>query len=200
MKNKIRIALIDDHQLFLDGLTTLLQQEKDFEIIYTSTKATDFVVQLKDLAVDILIVDISMPEMNGLELINEIKQQELLLKIIVLSSYANSIDSSFVDAALLKEISEKELFTTIRTVYNDTYKQKGNMQNFNFIHSSFLSKREKQIINLIGEGLTVNEIANKIVLSKHTIETHKKNIFFKLGVINNAQLIKKSMVLGIIDV
>ncbi|WP_353164622.1 response regulator transcription factor [Empedobacter brevis] len=200
MKNKIRIALIDDHQLFLDGLTTLLQQEKDFEIIYTSTKATDFVVQLKDLAVDILIVDISMPEMNGLELINEIKQQELLLKIIVLSSYANSIDSSFVDAALLKEISEKELFTTIRTVYNDTYKQKGNMQNFNVIHSSFLSKREKQIINLIGEGLTVNEIANKIVLSKHTIETHKKNIFFKLGVINNAQLIKKSMVLGIIDV
>lgn len=122
MKNKIRIALIDDHQLFLDGLTTLLQQEKDFEIIYTSTKATDFVVQLKDLAVDILIVDISMPEMNGLELINEIKQQEFLLKIIVLSSYANSIDSSFIDAALLKEISEKELFTTIRTVYNDTYK------------------------------------------------------------------------------
>lgn len=200
MKNKIRIALIDDHQLFLDGLTTLLQQEKDFEIIYTSTKATDFVVQLKDLAVDILIVDISMPEMNGLELINEIKQQEFLLKIIVLSSYANSIDSSFIDAALLKEISEKELFTTIRTVYNDTYKQKGNMQNFNVIHSSFLSKREKQIINLIGEGLTVNEIANKIVLSKHTIETHKKNIFFKLGVINNGQLIKKSMVLGIIDV
>lgn len=200
MKNKIRIALIDDHQLFLDGLTTLLQQEKDFEIIYTSTKATDFVVQLKNLAVDILIVDISMPEMNGLELINEIKQQEFLLKIIVLSSYANSIDSSFIDAALLKEISEKELFTTIRTVYNDTYKQKGNMQNFNVIHSSFLSKREKQIINLIGEGLTVNEIANKIVLSKHTIETHKKNIFFKLGVINNAQLIKKSMVLGIIDV
>lgn len=200
MKNKIRIALIDDHQLFLDGLTTLLQQEKDFEIIYTSTKATDFVVQLKDLAVDILIVDISMPEMNGLELINEIKQQEFLLKIIVLSSYANSIDSSFIDAALLKEISEKELFTTIRTVYNDTYKQKGNMQNFNTIHSSFLSKREKQIINLIGEGLTVNEIANKIVLSKHTIETHKKNIFFKLGVTNNAHLIKKSMVLGIIDV
>ena len=200
MKNKIRIALIDDHQLFLDGLTTLLQQEKDFEIIYTSTKATDFVVQLKDLAVDILIVDISMPEMNGLELINEIKQQEFLLKIIVLSSYANSIDSSFIDAALLKEISEKELFTTIRTVYNDTYKQKGNMQNFNVIHSSFLSKREKQIINLIGEGLTANEIANKIVLSKHTVETHKKNIFFKLGVTNNAQLIKKAMVLGIIDV
>lgn len=200
MKNKIRIALIDDHQLFLDGLTTLFQQEKDFEIIYTSTKATDFVVQLKDLAVDILIVDISMAEMNGLELINEIKQQEHLLKIIILSSYANSIDSSFVDAALLKEISEKELFTTIRTVYNDTYKQKGNMKNFNVIHSSFLSKREKQIINLIGEGLTVNEIANKIVLSKHTVETHKKNIFFKLGVTNNAQLIKKAMVLGIIDV
>jgi len=63
-----------------------------------------------------------------------------------------------------------------------------------------LSKREKQIVNLIGEGLTVNEIANKIVLSKHTVETHKKNIFFKLEVTNNAQLIKKAMVLGIIDV
>ncbi|QES92016.1 response regulator [Empedobacter brevis] len=65
------------------------------------------------------MVDILMPEMNGLELINEIKQQEFLLKIIVLSSYANSIDSSFVDAALLKEISEKnylqrfELFIVI---------------------------------------------------------------------------------------
>ncbi|WP_312311637.1 response regulator transcription factor [Empedobacter brevis] len=63
-----------------------------------------------------------------------------------------------------------------------------------------MSKREKQIVNLIGEGLTVNEIANKIVLSKHTVETHKKNIFFKLEVTNNAQLIKKAMVLGIIDV
>ncbi|MDH0673350.1 helix-turn-helix transcriptional regulator [Empedobacter brevis] len=64
------------------------------------------------------------------------------------------------------------------------------MQNLNVIHSFLLSKREKQIINLIGEGLTVNEIENKIVLSKHTIETHKKNIFYKLGVTNNAQLIK----------
>jgi len=67
------------------------------------------------------------------------------------------------------------------------------------IFSSFLSKREKEIVNLIAIGLTVHEMADKTFLSKHTIETHKKNIFLKLEVTNNAELIKKAMMLGIIE-
>lgn len=195
---KIRIGLVDDHQLFLDGLIRLLEQEDDFEIVFSTTKAINLLDKLNDVLIDILIVDISMPDINGLELIHKIRDQFFLGKIIVISSYANSIDKSCVDAALLKEVSKKELFETIKSVYNETYKKHDNLLD-TIIFSSFLSKREKEIVNLIAIGLTVHEIADKTFLSKHTIETHKKNIFLKLEVSNNAELIKKAMILGIIE-
>ncbi|QLL59694.1 MULTISPECIES: response regulator transcription factor [Empedobacter] len=196
---KIRIGLVDDHQLFLDGLIRLLEQEDDFEIVFSTTKAINLLDKLNDVLIDILIVDISMPDINGLELIHKIRDQFFLGKIIVISSYANSIDKSCVDAALLKEVSKKELFETIKSVHNETYKKHDNVLGTTSIFSSFLSKREKEIVNLIAIGLTVHEMADKTFLSKHTIETHKKNIFLKLEVTNNAELIKKAMMLGIIE-
>ena len=99
---KIRIGLVDDHQLFLDGLIRLLEQEDDFEIVFSTTKAINLLDKLNDVLIDILIVDISMPDINGLELIHKIRDQFFLGKIIVISSYANRIDKSCVDAALLK--------------------------------------------------------------------------------------------------
>ena len=199
MEKKIRIGLIDDHQLFLDGLTRLIEQENDFKIVYSTTKAINLLDKLNDLFIDILIVDISMPDINGLELIHKIKNHRFIGKIIVLSSYANNIDKSCVDAVLLKEIAKNELFDTIRSVHYETYKKKDRLLDSSIIHFSFLSKREKEIVNLIAAGFTVNEIAHKTVLSKHTIETHKKNIFLKLEVSNNAELTKKAMMLGIIQ-
>lgn len=199
MKDKIKLALIDDHQIFLEGLKNLLNQEKDLEVIYVTNKAIDFIQTINHHVFDILIVDISMPELNGLELIEELKKKDFSPHIIVLSSYAEAINEELVDAAVLKEISNSELIKIIREVYNGSYKKKKTSSTIK-INSTFLSSREKEIINCVAEGKTVNEIASQLVLSKHTIESHKKNIFLKLEISNNAELIKKAMMLGIIKI
>lgn len=199
MKDKIKLALIDDHQIFLEGLKNLLNQEKDLEVIYVTNKAIDFIQTINHHVFDILIVDISMPELNGLELIEELKKKDFSPHIIVLSSYAEAINEELVDAAILKEISNSELIKIIREVYNGSYKKKKTSSTIK-INSTFLSSREKEIINCVAEGKTVNEIASQLVLSKHTIESHKKNIFLKLEISNNAELIKKAMMLGIIKI
>lgn len=196
MKTEIKIALVDDHQIFLEGLKNLLQQENDFKIVYTANKAIDFIKSIDNLIIDVLIVDVSMPDMNGLELINEIKKKQFSGRIIVLSSYANNIDDKFVDAAVLKEVSNKELINIVRAVFKGTYKKENDHKTAKIINPALLSSREKEIVNLIADGLTVIEIAEKITLSKYTVETHKKNIFLKLNVTNNAELIKKAIILG----
>ncbi|SFM66607.1 DNA-binding response regulator, NarL/FixJ family, contains REC and HTH domains [Algoriella xinjiangensis] len=196
MKTEIKIALVDDHQIFLEGLKNLLQQENDFKIVYTANKAIDFIKSIDNLIIDILIVDVSMPDMNGLELINEIKKKQFSGRIIVLSSYANNIDDKLVDAAVLKEVSNKELIAVVRAVFKGTYKKENDHKTTKIINPALLSSREKEIVNLIADGLTVIEIAEKIALSKYTVETHKKNIFLKLNVTNNAELIKKAIILG----
>ncbi|TGN26647.1 response regulator [Empedobacter tilapiae] len=137
MEKKIRTGLIDDHQLFLDGLKRLIEQENDFKIVYSTTKAINLLDKLNDLFIDILIVDISMPDVNGLGLIHKIKNHRFIGKIIVLSSYANNIDKSCVDAVLLKEVAKNELFDTIRSVHYETYKKKDRLLDSSIIYFFF---------------------------------------------------------------
>lgn len=197
----IRIAIIDDHQMFLDGIQSVLSAEPDFLVTFTDVSAKSALLKIKQQPPDLVITDISMPELNGIEFIKIVKNHFPDIKILVLSMFENLQTFDDMDGYLLKETDKSTLIDAVRAiVLNDEkiFTTKENKNNtFEFRHS-LLSDREKQIIQLIAEEFTTEEIAEKLFVSKGTIETHRKNIFFKLQVRNIAGLIKKAVYLGIV--
>lgn len=203
MKTKIKIAIIDDHLIFLKGLTMLLEKDENFEIIYAHNNYSDLLKNIILQEPDILITDISMPEINGIELSKMVRKYYPTIKIMVMSSYSNMVSASDVEGYLLKDTDSEVLTESIKKiVWNNEkvfYKDCQTVEKYNF-NKNIVSKREKEIIDFIGKGYITDEIAEKLCISKHTVETHRKNIFNKLQVNNIAALIKKSITLGLIDV
>lgn len=197
----ITIGIVDDHKMFLDGLISVLSNEPGFEIIFGENTAEDALKKIKENQPDIIITDISMPKMNGLELIKILNKDFPSVKILVVSMFNNMQSIKNIDGFLLKETDKQQLIDAISGIVLR------NERHFNGIssdHSSFefsksiLSKREKEIIKLIAQEFTTDEIAFKLNISKNTIETHRKNIFLKLQVKNIAGLIYKAVQLGVI--
>jgi len=203
MKNTIKIAVIDDHLIFLKGLVMLLEQDENLEVIYALNNHADLLNNIKTQTPDLLITDISMPEINGVELCKIIRKQYPEIKILVMSSYSNTISSTDIDGYLLKDTDPETLIESIKKIVSKNekvfYKDFQKVENFDF-NKNIVSKREKEIINYISKGKTTEEIAEKLCISKRTVETHRKNIFIKLKVNNTAGLIKTSITLGLIDV
>lgn len=202
MKNTIKIAIIDDHLLFLKGLRMLLEQDGDFEIVHAYDNYSDLLKNIKLQEPDILITDISMPEINGIELSKMVRQIYPSIKILVMSSYSNMMSPKDVDGYLLKDTDSEVLIESIKKIVRNNdkvfYKDFQTVK-FDF-NKNIVSKREKEIIDFISKGFTTDEIAEKLCISKHTVETHRKNIFNKLHVNNIAALVKTSITLGLIDV
>lgn len=197
----ITIGIVDDHKMFLDGLISVLSNEPDFEIAFAENTAKDALLKIKENLPDIIITDISMPQMNGLEFIKILNKDFPAVKILVVSMFNNMQSTKDIDGFLLKETDKQQLIDAISGIVLR------NERHFNGIsadHSLFefsksiLSKREKEIIGLIAKEFTTDEIAFKLNISKNTIETHRKNIFFKLQVKNIAGLIYKAVYLGVI--
>ncbi|GAA4158303.1 response regulator transcription factor [Chryseobacterium ginsenosidimutans] len=203
MKNTIKIAIIDDHLIFLKGLIMLLEQDENFEIIHAYNNYSDLLKNIKLQEPDILITDISMPQINGIELSKMVRKYYPDIKIMVMSSYSNMVSAADVDGYLLKDTDSEILIESIKRIVGKNekvfYKDFQTTEKYDF-NKSIVSKREKEIIDFIGKGYTTDEIAEKLCISKHTVETHRKNIFNKLQVNNIAALIKKSITLGLIDV
>lgn len=199
---KIKIVLLDEHLLFLEGLKASLSTYDFIEVVRTfntANKAFDF---LKKETVDLVITDMSMPELNGIEFIKKLKKERFNLKVMVISSF-NPVhfETNFYDGYLLKDTAITEVVKAIESIvyknipYFHKLMETKNKLNFS---SKILTKREKEIVNLIAKEYTVDEIAALLFLSRHTIETHKKNVFLKLQVKTNVGLVKKAIQLGAI--
>lgn len=197
----IKIIIVDDHKMFLDGLVSVLSSEKNVNILFVENQAKLALLKIKENIPDIVITDISMPEMNGLEFIKILKKEYPEIKILVLSMFENIQSIKNIDGFLLKETDKKELINAINGIvlrdekhFAETTNNKKEIE----FNKSILSKREKEIIRLIAQEHTTEEIADKLNISKHTIEAHRKNIYFKLQVKNTAGLIKIAIQLGVI--
>ena len=156
---------------------------------------------LKIYEPELLITDISMPNMNGIEFIEKVKKQHPYLKILVISMFQQIISRKMIHGFILKEASSEEFIKAIKEIVihgNSYFKDKSNTLIKQTAISS-LTKREKEIVLLIAQEKTVNEIAQDLFLSRMTVETHKKNIFLKLQVKTNAGLIRKALMLGVIN-
>lgn len=202
---KINILLVDDHELILNGLKTLLEQEPDFNIVAIAKNGLEAKGLLQHLKVDIVITDIKMPEMNGLQLAEIIKKQSPSIKVLVLSLYQDiefvkTIIETEAEGYLLKNIEQKELVFAIRHIANDgTYyskeivsilKKEFKDDNKKKLTSHNLSNREIEIVRLICEEYSSIEIAEKLFISKATVDVHRKNILQKVEVKNIVGLIK----------
>jgi DNA-binding NarL/FixJ family response regulator len=198
---KIKIIIVDDHKLFLDGITSVLSNEENIDILFTENKAIEALKKIKNNKPNLIITDISMPEMNGLEFIQIIKKDYPEIKILVLSMFKNLNSFKDIDGFLLKETDSLTLIKTINDIVLLNKKHfvgtENNLDTLDF-KKSILSSREKEIIQLIAQEYTTEEIAEKLIISKHTIEAHRKNIFMKLNVKNIAGLINVAIRLGVI--
>lgn len=203
----IKVLLVDDHRLIRDGIRFYLEKQ-DNEIIIAGEasdgkQALIFLEKNPD-AVDILLTDISMPEMNGVELATEVHKKFPKVKIIALtmikdSQYVKQMLQAGASGYLLKNAREKEIVDAVKTVYEGEsyYAQEATKAIMDFMSKKkqdsdvvAISKREKEVLRLIIDELSNQEIADKLFISIRTVEAHKRNLMEKTGSKTLAGLVK----------
>lgn len=206
MESQLNILIVDDHQMFIDGLMALLRNEKQFNILATANRGKNALEILQSKEIDIVISDISMPEMTGVELTRIIKSQYPEIKVLVLSMYDDreiieDIILSEADGYILKNTGKKELVSALTkigdngTFYSnaviEVLKENRNLQIQEKSPSLIsLSKREEEILELICEEFSSQEIGEKLFISKRTVDVHRKNLLYKTNTKSAVGLIK----------
>ena len=203
MNDKIRVYLADDHELVRRGLTALLSTESDLEIVGVGADGQEAVWQVAELKPDVILLDLQMPRVGGIEAITEIKASDPNARILVLTSFGDDemVFSAIQAGALgylLKDSSPQELVQAIKNVYagllfldpeialkviREINKPLANRQPT----QEPLTVRETEILRLVARGLTNNDIAEQLVVSERTVRTHLSNILAKLHLANRTQ-------------
>lgn len=209
---KLKVLICDDHQIIVDGLKSLVNSIEDFEVVATANNGEEVLKVLKVLSVDIILMDIDMPIMNGLNATTLIKENYNSIKVVILSVHSEqgmikSLIDLGVDGYLLKNSSRDELETAIRQVCSGKeYFSSGVTQsllkknNERFKNTSVdITRREVEILKLIASGLTNKEIGEKLFISHRTVDTHRTNLMRKIDVKNIAGLISFALKQGFVD-
>lgn len=194
----ISVFIVEDHPIVVDGIKTLIQ-DSDFAVFAGSaTTAAQALKLLGNVNADVVLLDINLPDMSGIELCKHIRNKFPVMKILALTTYLQRdfVDKMLSNGALgyiLKNSVPGEILEGIRTVAagekylsNDVTKLVEKQDS----ETLFLSRREIQILSLIAEGYTTKEIAGKLFISVLTVETHRKNLLTKLNARNMASLIR----------
>lgn len=200
----IRLGIADDHQIVIDGLSALLKDKSAVQIVCTANNGKDMLRLLDENEIDILLTDVMMPGMSGLELASEVKYRHPDIKIIALSMNGEGvivdqlINQASIAGYLLKQTDVHELTAAIQKVYNggiyfpDTILNALEAQSRlrQQVDTAHLTQREKEIIALMEKDLSNKQIADQLDISVRTVETHRKNIFRKTGTNNVLSLVK----------
>ncbi|MFY0712144.1 response regulator transcription factor [Seonamhaeicola sp. NFXS20] len=207
----IKLIIADDHELFRNGLKELLKKYKDVNIVALVSNGEALFSQLKKHPnTDIVLLDITMPKMDGFQVLKQLKSLKLAIKPIIISmhdegNYIAKCAKKGAYSYLLKNTDQEELIKAIRMVslgkkyFGPKISEKMiNYMSEQTISENILSKKEKEVLGLISEGLTTKEIATKLFVSTRTIETHRANVIKKLEVKNTAELIKKASEINLI--
>ena len=211
----VRLLLVDDHEIFLEGLTTLLGINPDYKVLGSRTSGQEILEYLKDNEhPDILIADISMPEMSGIELVRHVKKSYPEIKILVLSMHndretISEITMAEAEGYVLKNSDREELFKAIdRIAAGSTYYSNEVMsiilERIRFDHKSdsegiLLTDREQEILQLIAAEKSSEEIADQLFISRRTVETHRKNMLKKTEAGTVVGLLKYGVRMGLIS-
>ncbi len=213
----IRIILADDHAVMRRGLRLVLEEHKDFQVIGEASDGREAVALVEELKPDLVVLDITMPNMNGIEAARQISEKQAGVSIVVLSMHS---DESYVLRALkagargylLKESAESDLILAIRSVsagkaffspavsrllVEDYVRQ---LQDKDIEDSyELLTQRERELLQLIAEGKSNKDVANMLNLSLYTVETHRGNLMEKLNLHSVPELILYAVRKGVIS-
>lgn len=226
-KEVITIALIDDHKLFREGVKRILSFEPSFEVVAEADDGLEAKEIIKEYQPDIVLMDINMPEMNGIEATKELLQNNPDLKIIILSihedeSYVSHALQTGAQGYLLKEMDTESLMEAIKVVYDggsylhpkvthnlvQEYRKlvKTNEANTNVNEIEYrkplhlLTKRECQVLQLLSEGQSNRKIAETLVISEKTVKNHVSNILQKMDVNDRTQAVVTAIRNGWVEV
>lgn len=203
----MKIILADDHRIIRDGLYELLRKEDDFEIVAMADNGREAYEKVKEYEPDIVVIDVAMPVLNGIEATRKIIALGKKTKVIALSMHNDRrfIDEMFRAGAsgyLFKDCAYDELITAIRVVKDQGFYLSSKIMNQvigDFIknlsdedNSAFavLTEREREVLQLIAEGNSTSAIAKTLFIGEKTVETHRRNIMSKLNISNVADLTK----------
>ena len=223
----IKIMLVDDHALVRKGIRSLLEDEEDLEVVAEASSGAEALKKIKVAPPNLIIIDIKMPAMTGIELVQELTRLNLTTRFLMLSMHDSeeyvlqSVDAG-AHGYLLKDASGEEFLKAIHTVCNNSlyfsgdisqylvnrYLQKGKVAsgvvtptpNIAPLPNITLTKRETQILNLAATGMTNQEIADELGKSKRTVEAHRFNLMKKMEVKNLMELIQKGRAMGLLEV
>ena len=209
----LTIAITDDHLLVINGLKAMVNQLPDIELIFAAADGSSLLQELEQRQPDVLLLDIQLPDIPGTELCRRIKKQYPAINIIALTShddanYVRQILRNGASGYLLKNTDLSTLHKALVTVYEGGRFIDEQIQK-NLVHEAItgqrlsnndipLTKREKEILTLIGQELNSQEIADKLFISLRTAENHRFNIAKKLGAKNTAALVKEAIRRGLI--
>jgi two-component system nitrate/nitrite response regulator NarL len=209
---KIRIVIVDDHQVVQDGFKLRLDMEASFEVVGLAANGVESIEVIENTLPDVVLMDINMPLMNGVEATQELKSRHPNLKILMLTMHD---DKEYIMQAmqagamgyLLKEISSDKLVQAIKTVYSGgTYFCKKVTQTLfsepmsktEIQEPNPLSRREESVLKLIAQGESNKRIASNLDISVRTVETHRQNIKHKLNIQSAAGLAKYALERGML--
>lgn len=210
----IKLAIVDDHEVVINGLKAMFANFNEIEVVFSATHGSALFDYLKEQQPNVILLDIQMPDMNGIDICKQVHRLYPQIKMIAFSSfddthYIKQIIRSGASGYLLKNADQQTVLAAIRQVMNggeyidESIKKILIQESISGQRRSMfdipLTKREKEILKLIADGLSNQEIADQLFISLRTVETHRFNLTQKLDVKNAAGLVKEAIKRGLVD-
>ena len=209
MKEKIKVYLADDHQMLIEGMKAVIKTNANFEVVGFSLNGVNLVDNAIEAKTDILVMDINMPEKDGLQVLKELSKSKMFFKVIILSSYDDlklvreviklgakgyltkqCVAESIVEALHEVQNGEEYFCRTMREKIFESFSQEDENHDIEIIPTASLTERELVIIKLIALEYSGKKISEKLFISTNTVETHRKNLLKKLKVKSSIGLVK----------
>lgn len=197
---KIKVLVVDDHPMVLEGMRSMLSQISFVDLTGVAADAFEAMEKVKQDPPQIVLTDINMPEVSGIELTEKIKKEFPTVKVVAMStfrerSYISQMIKNGASGYLIKSASREEIEEALLSVhegklYMNLDISMAGIDIQDITNAPVLSRREAEVLQLISDGLTNPQIAEKLFISLHTVDSHRKNLLTKFGVNNTASLIK----------
>lgn len=207
----INVFIVDDHPVVVEGLKSVIEKLDQHHVSGVAFNAVEAVAGLKKTNTDVLLLDINLPDISGIELCKKVRREFPEVKILGIStfserSYISRMIQNGAHGYLIKSASKEEIAEAIRSAMEGRLYMSLAMEHLLQPNAAIaknhlpdLTRREKEVLQLIAEGLTNNQIAEKLFVSPSTVDTHRKNMITKLEVSNTAALIRFAMERGMIE-